>query len=643
MSEGNFTTLKGCWNYVTSTVPVSNIQSDFYQSVRQLFLALIDAALNVLYVLFYAFLLLSKLSILIFPHAVKTGKIVYTFHRTQLSTSDLVLEFTSIGLVLAGLYFRKRIQQKWKNLLRDISAKSKLAATAAPHVLFFGLSFTFSIIGRRFLLPLTSPSVMPIFSLGLPLFTTIRVVRITRSRAEQHNTDSNNSLASPIRPNITKRRDDAEVEGVSSSSNTILDDDMEESTISKHPIQEIESKMLLWVILAIYHAAVTLLSGIPFSTKVVETLPLVKEFMIVVLIWLQLSPTFCRILFDSIIYRILVRLCEMIPVGYSMGSANSQTSYFLSVLKLAYIINDAQLVFLQALFQDSVATILALVFMFTPTFIASFGMVTIAFLLPAFRTSAAVGLAGSPSTRGGSSKVTAGTGTSSSSSSISSSGGKGGTTSMSGVTNTRKTIIKNDRLAQIASSSISAVDAAHHLFHVHWLRYWVCLAALWLLRIYCTTFWPSVVMLTTLWLQHSYFRGATTLTQHFYDTMHALLDRDRRIKNDVLDNNNNKKRASFSHCEDGAPPSTRLNEERDGEGEEEDDVSDDSDGAANTGKQNDADDAHGNIACTRSSDASTHTTTAAHNSRSAADAPYLSSTRTRTTRRTNSTTCTSTG
>ena len=115
----------------------------------------------------------------------------------------------------------------------------------------------------------------------------------------------------------------------------------------------IDNKMLLWVILSIYHGMVTLLSLVPFSNRALRFLPYAKELVIVVLIWVQLSSVFSRIVFESVISKILVKLCSMVPGGFTVEQTDAKTSTVFSVLKMMYLVNDTQLEFLQALFQDS--------------------------------------------------------------------------------------------------------------------------------------------------------------------------------------------------------------------------------------------------------------------------------------------------
>jgi hypothetical protein len=226
-------------------------------------------------------------------------------------------------------------------------------------------------------------------------------------------------------------------------------------------------------------------------------LPYAKEMVIVVIVWVQLSPVFSEIVFESVISRIMVKLCGMVPAGYGLDQADAKTSTFFAVLKMMYLVNDSHVAFLQALFQDGVATIIAVIFIFTPDPLASVGMVIISLLLPAFRTSAVVA---SVSRNTASSLELAKLARSS----VPASGG-----------------------GKKAASSTVGVD---NVLSTHWLRYWVCLSVLWCMRIYVLRMWPSIVIISTLWLQHSFFQGSSKLTAFLVDTAKALAERNKRIE-----------------------------------------------------------------------------------------------------------------
>jgi len=461
------------YEYVFSTVPVSQIQDEFYFSLKRCVLSLFESLQSLFYVLLYVGLITAKLGILIFPHAVNIGKIVVDYHRTKLSASDLLLEATSIIILLTSFLFRARIQRTYKTFINYVSAKSLVAAKAAPHVLFFTSALVFAVLGKNFLLPLTSSAVMPVFTLIIPLLTTVRML------SQLKNMD------------IAKR-------------NTTID-----------------NKMLLWVILSIYHGMVTLLSLVPFSNRALRFLPYAKELVIVVLIWVQLSSVFSRIVFESVISKILVKLCSMVPGGFTVEQTDAKTSTVFSVLKMMYLVNDTQLEFLQALFQDSVATIIAIVFLFTPTYIATIGVVTIALLLPAFRTAAAVATSSASTSQSSQQLARLARAAAPAAKQQSSDSGGGFFSRVTGRVGGH-TITPRQPL--------QALESVDSVFTTHWLRYWVCLSVLWLVRIYGMTPWPSVMIISTLWLQHSYFQGSSKLTAFLVDTSKAIIERNRRIQ-----------------------------------------------------------------------------------------------------------------
>jgi hypothetical protein len=450
MNAAGKSALNFAYEYVFTTVPINQIQDEVYETLKKLLMSLADTATALVYVVVYVSLVLAKLTILVFPHAVNLGKIIVEFHQTKLSRSDLILEGTSIVFLVTCFIFRAKIQRAWKSMMSSISAKSKVAAKAAPHVAFFTAAITFAILGRNFLVPLTHSAVMPVFTLLLPLAATIRVLLQMKT--------------------------------------------MDEASCQK----AIYAKNLLWVIVAIYHALVTFGSLIPFSGRMLKYLPYAKEMVIVVIAWVQLSPVFSEIVFESVISKIMVKLCGMVPAGYGLDQADAKTSTFFAVLKMMYIVNDTHVAFLQALFQDGVATIIAVIFIFTPDPLASVGMVIIALLLPAFRTSAVVASAS-----------------------------RNNAASQELAKLARPSASAMDGGKKAASSSAVGVD---NVLSTHWLRYWVCLSVLWCVRIYLMRLWPSIVIVSTLWLQHSFFQGSSKLTAFLVDTAKALAERNKRIE-----------------------------------------------------------------------------------------------------------------
>ena len=431
-----YSSMNQYYDYIFSTLPVDYINIRFYEAFQIFLISFIQTSLSLLHIIFYISLYIIKILILIFPHAVSLWKVIYNFHKTQLTVRDIIIEIIMLTIIFIYLLFRKRIMKSWEMLINVLSAKSKIAAIAAPHILYFIVSIVIILFGNKFILPFTSPNMMPVFTLIIPLFRTIRM-----------NTIDRNELT----------------------------------------INQTKDMMLIWIIIAIYHSIVTALSFIPFSRRILLILPLVKELIISILLWVQLSPSFSKILFDSIIYKILFTVSNMIPAGYRISNTapttTASTNTVLVMLKMMNILNDNYITFLHALFQDSVATILAILFIFTPTFIANYGMITIALLLPAIRTASCCA---PPSTEKDNSK-------------------------------------HNNYITTTAATGIDFIP-------LQWLHYWMCISILWILRIYAFKFWPSCLILVSLWLQHSYFLGATFTFNYTYQTILICIHRNEKIQ-----------------------------------------------------------------------------------------------------------------
>ena len=90
-------------------------------------------------------------------------------------------------------------------------------------------------------------------------------------------------------------------------------------------------------------------------------------------------------LYEYLSISILHKLISRIPLA-DIASSNYLQS-LLSSLSYMYIIPEYTIVIIKGLLQDSVIFLLTLIFIFTPTFIANFGVVLVTIVLPAYKTS----------------------------------------------------------------------------------------------------------------------------------------------------------------------------------------------------------------------------------------------------------------
>lgn len=432
MADLKYLTLKVAHEYVFTTQPIGAIKGDVSLLLQRFITSTYSTLVALAALLYYALLFAFKLLILAFPHAMKLAKQVYRFHRTQLTTYDLLIEFTVLGLVVLFLVFRRRITSAWHRFEAYVSVKSQAAARAAPHVAFFTAAALLAVLGRKFILPLTSPAAMPIFTLIIPLVNTVRYLR---SAPQEEN----------------------------------------------RPAEAQKPILVLWTVLALYHGLVTAAGSIPFSSRLLRLLPYLKELVMVILIWIQLSPVFTQIVFTSVIQPLLCRLSAVVPTAQSFENKVAGGSSMLSLLQTMRLLSESQSVFLSALLQDALVSLMALLCIFMPSPFASLGMVTIAMLLPAFRT---VALLDSLTLR----------------------------------------LTARGRQLASAEGDRRLVSAQRH-----WLLYWICISLLWLWRIYVMVPWPSVCILLSLWLQHAYFRGAKRATRFARELTCSLRERHNMI------------------------------------------------------------------------------------------------------------------
>lgn len=425
--------------YVLTTSPIANIQPHAINAAKEFALSFYAMVLSLLKIIYCIFLILVKLSILAFPHAVKIFHQIVKFHR-QLSWSEILLESLTISILLVVMIFYKRIVNWWKRLEKSISAKSKAAAAAAPHVLFFTGAFLFTVLGKKFILPFTSTSMMPVFTLGIPMLRSFRFARAFYN-------DTNHSI-------VHRKK--------------------------YYPL--LAQLLTLWVVLGTYHSLVTVFALIPFSNRMLLYVPYLKELVIVILLWIQLSPVFTRIVFVSIILPVINYLSKYIPTAQNNNNPNDQNSnYLMMLLRMSRFFHDRHMDFIGKLLEDSVVTIMAVIFVCVPNPFATMGMMTIACLLPAFR---AVSVTEAFRIRG---------------------------------------VGSGDKKPNESVLPMYLVDKA-----MFWLYYWIAFSWLWLWRIYVTPVWPSVTILITLWLQHIFFAGGKFVVINTIEATAIMIQRNRQ-------------------------------------------------------------------------------------------------------------------
>lgn len=288
--------------------------------------------------IYFILILIGKICIFLFPYLHKASTEIMEFHRTKLTNTDLLIEMVVIILFIVYMIFRKRIINIWNNIESSIARRSKTAAKAAPHILFFISSFIFCYFGQKFIAPLAKNFLL-VVTLILPLISTVKIVYLSSIETEY----------------IYYRQ-----------------------------------YITLWAIIATYHSITIVLTQIPYMTELGKLFPTVRELILVLMSWAQLSPVFTNIVYESFL-PIIIYIRKCIPASSNfIDNTENQKTYFSNIVKsLKYvgIIGDKFERIINILLQDSVTVIIFFVFVMLPTRLARIGEVIISMLLPLFKSS----------------------------------------------------------------------------------------------------------------------------------------------------------------------------------------------------------------------------------------------------------------
>ena len=149
---------------------------------------------------------------------------------------------------------------------------------------------------KEVLKPLSSDSVLPVFSLVIPILRTVYEPPLVSIEG----TIGLRSISSVSAIGPSSGGDKA-LQGTGPA-------DLETLAASGR------RTILLWIILALYHSFATLLSHVPLVVHLLYYLPFLREMALVVLVWAQFSPLFIEITYESA-YPLLYKAGSLIPTS----------------------------------------------------------------------------------------------------------------------------------------------------------------------------------------------------------------------------------------------------------------------------------------------------------------------------------------
>jgi len=420
---------------------------------------LLESLFKIIYLTVVA---VSKLMILTGPHLISLIQRVVQFHRTQMSRTDVLVEAVFVLIIVLFLVFRKRIATAIRKFEKSVATSSRVVLRIAPHLSLFVLALVFAVSGRKFLAPLSTPRMLPCFTVLLPVMTTLH------------------RMVAVIVP--TTR---AMLPGSGDGQST---QELREAATSGRQL------VLLWIVLSAYHSIATSLSIVPFSQRILQYLPVVREFTLVLSIWAQLSPVLVEIIFE-VASPFIHYLAEKIPSSSVFRtSEDSVSNFFMTSIASLNILSPQRQGIIRAIMQESTSFVIIACCLPLPTPLATLGVTMVALLIPAVRSAAAI--QAWERDGGGSSGHFSGRPEVSLSVGVFSSGRK------------------------VKKSAVLAAEIMDQ--QQRWLEYWLCLGSLWALRAYGMGLWPSFMMLTAWYLQHGFMKGSSVWCARIFPAAEAL-------------------------------------------------------------------------------------------------------------------------
>ena len=464
----------------------------FYTYLTKFFISLIEAINASFYLLIHLLVLLVKLITLAIPHLVEVSKAVIKFHATQLTIFEIFIEITILTFLTFFMIYRERISNLWKRVEHSISQKSKRAAKLAPHILFFSVSLLLSVFGQKFLRPLSSSTSLPIFTLLFPFLKTVR-------------------------------------------------------SLYYSSILQYKSILSLWSILGIYHAFITAFEPIPIFFQISNHIPFLRELTLVVSIWVQASPVCTEIVhsnIDPLLGKVIDNIIPLARIGEKGTGVLQPVIYALKVVR---IINDSGEQFIKSLLQDTAFIFVTFFCLLIPHPFSSFGLGLVCFILPAYKSSIIVNANVTFYPKSPSETKAYKDGMLTPSYSKSKSSAKTPSTPLAynkSETNNKSPFSILSPFSGFFSpasnkditktpSGMNELNKYSYLSEKRWLEYWIVISVLWGLRI-CNNnnipFQNTIYLILSLYLQHSYFQGATDIIGFIAKEYRKLVDRNLRMQ-----------------------------------------------------------------------------------------------------------------
>lgn len=310
-------------------------ETPYYKYIFLIKSAFFDLFHTALSLSLHLLLTFMKLILIAYPTAKATFVAIVEYHRSEFGLREYVIEFIIFMLLVLWRLYGREIKRVYELSIKQLNDKSRLAAMYIPITFYLTACILFTIMGSKIIVPLISPSRLPIITVLIPLFHILWSLQVK----------SKESVLVSLR---------------------------------------------LWCIIGTFHGLHMAIDTIPFALRIVRLLGLDKSYVsvfgIVVLMSVQLNSSIASLVLNSFFNPVISYIERYVPTT-SSAKTEGLIQAILQPLRFMNIVSKETIDMISTFSRDFIISVIALSSILMAYPLVNIGLLMIAFFIPVNRSS----------------------------------------------------------------------------------------------------------------------------------------------------------------------------------------------------------------------------------------------------------------
>ena len=314
---------------------LASSETHYYKYIFLMKSAFFDLFHTALSLAIHILLTFMKLMLIAYPTAKASFFAVVDYHRSEFGLREYIIEFLIIMLLVLWRLYGNEIKRAYELSIKQLNDKSRLAARYLPIILYLTACISFTVMGSKIIVPLITPSRLPMITVLIPLFRTLWSLK----------------MKSPEAVSVSLR---------------------------------------LWLIIGTYHGLHMAIDTIPFALRIVRLLGLDKSYFsvfgIVVLISVQLNSSIASLVLNSFFNPVILYIERYVPTT-SSAKIEAFIQTILQPLLFTNIVSKETIDLISTFSRDFIISVIALCSILMAYPLTHFVLLIIVFFIPVNRSS----------------------------------------------------------------------------------------------------------------------------------------------------------------------------------------------------------------------------------------------------------------